>query len=290
MTRFLSAGALALAFAWSAALAIPAAAQEATTSSIKISYEEPQNTSLRPVYERLRKRQVLERLQKFLSPLKLPRELAVRTAQCGGLVIPYQAGEVVTLCYEYVAQVEKQAPPPNNIGFIGAAFVTRDMAIVGPVVHALLHDVSRAIFDILEVPVWGNVVDAADHVAAFIMLQFGADIAQKTLFGTAWFLATTQEEFDPLNVSPFVQQRYYNMLCMAVGYDFVRYSMFIPLKRPPQPGDLPLHRVGKCASEKPSDYTEYGKVRYAFVNTLLKDHVDEALMKEVQAIDWLKGD
>jgi Putative metallopeptidase len=289
MTRNLSGGALALAIAWTAGLATPAGAQ-GTTSAIKISYEDPQDIKLRAVQERLKKRQVLERLQKFLSPLKLPRELTVRTAQCGGLVIPYQAGQTVTLCYEYVAQVEKQAPPPNNIGFLGAAFVTRDMAIVGPVVHALLHDVSRVIFDMLEVPVWGNVVDASDHLAAFIMLQFGADVAQKTLFGTAWFLATTQEEFDPLNVSPYVQQRYYNMLCMAVGYDFVRYAMFIPLKRPQQPGDLPLHRVGKCASAEPSEYTEYAKVRYAFVNILLKDHIDERLMKEVQGIDWLKGD
>ena len=284
MIRIVSA--LAFAIAWT----VPAMAQGATTSNIRISYEEPRSSNLRPVYDRLKQRQVLERLQKFLSPLRLPRPLAVRTAQCGGVSLPYQPGQPVTLCYEFVAQVEKQAPPANDVNVIGAALVTRNMAIVGPVVHALLHDVSRAVFDMLEIPVWGHAVDAADHVAAFLMLQFGPDVAQKTIFGTALYLARTSENFDPQSINPHVAQRYYNVLCMAVGHDLVRYAAFIPLKRPEQPGDLPLHRVGKCASLEPSEYTEYGKVRVAFAALFLEDHIDEELMKEIQGVDWLKED
>jgi len=288
MIRLVCAGAVAGAIAWTAA--VPAMAQGAATSNIQISYEEPRNNVLRPVYDRLRQRQVLERAQKFLSPLRLPRPLTVRTAQCGGVSLPYQPAQVVTLCYEFVAQVEKQAPPPSDVNVIGAAFVTRNMAIVGPVVHALLHDVSRAVFDMLEIPVWGHAVDAADHVAAFLMLQFGPDVAQKTIFGTALYLSKTSEAYDPQNINPHVAQRYYNVLCMAIGHDLVRYAAFIPLKRPEQPGDLPLSRLGKCASLEPSEYTEYGKVRYAFAALFLENHVDEELMKEVQGIDWLKED
>jgi hypothetical protein len=288
MMRIVSGGALALAIAWTGTA--PAMAQSAVTSNVQISYEVPSNNAFRPVYDRLRQRQVLERLQKFLSPLRLPRTLTVRTAQCGAVSLPYQPTPVVTLCYEFVAQVEKQAPPANDVNIIGAAFVTRNMAIVGPIVHSLLHDVSRTVFDILEIPVWGNAVDAADHVAAFLMLQFGPDVAQKTIFGTALYLAKANETLDPQNVNPHVTQRYYNILCMAVGHDLVRYASFIPLKRPEQPGDLPMHRVGRCASLEPSEYTEYGKVRVAFAALFLENHIDEELMREIQGTDWLKED
>ena len=37
------------------------------------AYEEPTNAQLRPIYERLKQRAVLEELQAFLSPLRLPR-------------------------------------------------------------------------------------------------------------------------------------------------------------------------------------------------------------------------
>ena len=253
MQRIVSGAIAALAVAWTIGQAAPVAAQEAKTSNVKIAYDEPQSAALRPVYDRLKQREVLERLQKFLSPLKLPRELNVRTAECGTQVRPYRTGEPVTLCYEFVLQVEKQAPPADRVGAIGQALITRNMAIVGPIVHALLHDSARAIFDMLEIPVWGNAVDAADHAAAFLMLQFGADVAQKTLFGTAYFLAVTSEQpFDPLSVAPHLIQRYYNMLCMAIGYDFVRYAVFIPVNRQQGPGDLPLFRVGNCITLDPA--------------------------------------
>ena len=290
MRAFVSAGALAFAISWMAADAAPVAAQGAKTSNVRISYEEPRDPSLRPVYRRLVQRQVLERLQKFLSPLRLPRELVVRTAQCGGISLPRKPGDGVTLCYEFVAQVEKQAPPPDDVNTVGAAFVTTNMAIVGPVVHLLLHDVSLAVFEMLEIPVWGHVVDAADHVAAFLMLQFGPDVAQKTIFGAALYLTKADQTYDPQSVNPHVMQRYYNILCMAVGHDLVRYASLIPLKRPPQPGDLPLGRVGQCASLEPSDYTEYGRVRLAFIALFLEEHIDEGMMREIQTVDWLKQD
>jgi len=271
MTRILSGGVLALAIACAAALATPAAAQEAKTSNIKISYEEPQSPNLRPVSERLKKRQVLERVQKFLSPLKLPRELTVRTAQCGGVVIPYQAGQAVTLCYEYVAQVEKQAPPSNNIGFIGAAFVTRDMAIVGPIVHALLHDVSRTIFDMLEIPVWGNMIDAADHVAAFIMLQFGDQVARTAIKGTVytWLKLSERGESPYWDTHSTAAQRYANYLCIAYGRDPALFKDLADQW-------LSAERAPGCARE-------YQRVLNAF-NKTIRPHVDEALMQKVRQL------
>ena len=47
MIRLVCAAALAIASA------APAMAQSATTSNVRISYEEPRSNNLRPVYERL---------------------------------------------------------------------------------------------------------------------------------------------------------------------------------------------------------------------------------------------
>jgi len=55
-------------------------------------------------------------------------------------------------------------------------------------VHAVLHEVARAAFDVLEIPVWGREEHAADRVAGYMMFQFGEKVAYRTLVGTAWFL------------------------------------------------------------------------------------------------------
>src|SRR5438105_13632838 len=96
----------------------PALAQE-QTNQINIVYEEPKKADYRPIYERLKQRKVLETLQQFLSPLKLPRKLTVKTGECGGdPFAPYMPGGAVTICYEFVDLVEK-AQPPEQIGGVG---------------------------------------------------------------------------------------------------------------------------------------------------------------------------
>src|SRR5215813_607195 len=60
-------------------------------SMIKIEYKAPSDKKLEPIYQKLKAREVLERLQAFLSPLKLPQPLSVITAECGGQVeLPYR--------------------------------------------------------------------------------------------------------------------------------------------------------------------------------------------------------
>src|SRR5437764_8568351 len=89
------------------ALAAPAAAQQ--PARIKISYEEPTNAQLRPIYDRLKQRAVLEELQVFLSPLRLPRELTVSTAQCGGMNVRFRPQGAAIVCYEMVQAIEELA-------------------------------------------------------------------------------------------------------------------------------------------------------------------------------------
>jgi hypothetical protein len=283
-----------IGLAWLALPFCTARAQE-QTNQINIIYEEPKKADYRPMYDRLKQRKVLETLQQFLSPLKLPRKLTVKTGECGGNPFaPYTPGGPVTICYEFVNWLEQVQPPAGQYGAIGQQLVTREMTLIGPFVEESLHDVALGVFDLLEVPVWGRAEDAADYVAAFAMLQFGTDVARKTVFGTAWFLnqldlilrngSNIMSDVNYLDaIRPTVRQRYYNILCIAVGNDPVGFSVLLAFNRTQTISDLPLDR--ECWKGG-----EYAQVKDAFIRTILNPYVDPALLKQVQGMQWLKDD
>lgn len=260
-------------------------------SMIQIEYKAPTTKALEPVYQRVKARQVLERLQAFLSPLRLPQPLSVVTAECGGQIeLPYRADAPVTICYEYVALIEEAAPP--GIGSVGGALVTREIALVGPFVQFALRSIARRVIDMLELPVWGNAEDAADNVAALIMLEVSPQVAQKTIFGTAYFFAKAgqSEKLDLGAIRPHIAQRYFNLLCIAVGSDLVRYSVFLPIGRQAGPVDLPKSRYDFCLQLASPEHSEYNKIKDAMHGLIMEKHVDLALLKQVRTIDWLSDD
>jgi len=291
--------AAAIAFGLSSSLlASMASAQDGETlkalrdkSMIKVEYRAPTDKKLEPIYQRLKSRAVLERMQAFLAPLRLPQPLNIITAQCGGQIeLPYQPDAPVTICYEYVALIEQAAPA--GIDAVGQAIVTRDIALVGPFVQFTLRNVARHIIDMLELPVWGNAEDAADSLAAFIMLEVSPQVAQKTIFGTAYFFAKTRqsEKLDFAAVRPHIAQRYFNLLCIAVGSDLVRYSVFLPVDRQEGPVDLPKNRIGHCLQLAAPERNEYNQIKYAFHQLIRDKHVDLPLLKQVRTIEWLADD
>jgi hypothetical protein len=291
--------AAAIAFGLSSGLlASIASAQDSETlksfrdkSMIKIEYKAPTDKKLEPIYQRLKSRAVLERMQAFLAPLRLPQPLNIITAQCGGQTeLPYQPDAPVTICYEYVGLIEQAAPA--GIGFVGQAIVTQDIALVGPFVQFTLRSVARHIIDMLELPVWGNAEDAADSLAAFIMLEVSPQVAQKTIFGTAYFFVKTgqSEKLDLAAIRPHVAQRYFNLLCIAVGSDLVRYSVFLPVDRQEGPADLPKNRIGHCLQLASPEHNDYNKIKYAFQQLIRDKYVDQPLLKQVRTIEWLADD
>jgi hypothetical protein len=279
----------------------------ADTSKIKINYEMP-GAALRPIYDTLHQRKVLERLQRFLSPLLLKSDIEVKAAECGVPAdgrfysyVPYERGKPVIICYEYVQLIEKLAPEKTDKseswGVVGQALVSREMALSGPFVQEILHDVALAALDQLEIPIWGKVEDAADNVAAFIMMQFGTDVALKTVLGTAYFLKEANKlivtkkdkngkpvisyDYDYLgDIRPPMLQRYYNLLCMAVGKDKVAFSTLIAVNRDPTELEFTWEHALDCGED-------YQKVLGAFKQTILDKHVDQGLLAQLKAIDWL---
>jgi len=243
-------------------------------SQVDVVYAEPKDPQFLPIRERLMRRQVLEQLRLFLSPLRLPRKLLVQLDQCNAERRPYQPGGPVTICYEYIAKIEQIAPRNQPAGGL-----PRETMIVGAFVQAVLHEVAVATFDILDIPVWGRETDAADKLAGFIMVQFGKDVALKIMIGAAWYFDASERTW---NESDFASeqspeaQRFFNYLCIAFGSDPASFKFLIDQNL------LPIRRAQRCTGE-------FYALRAAFLRTLMP-HVDQQLLKRVQSATWLMLD
>jgi hypothetical protein len=281
MKDMMKAAAIVLATAWSACLAAPAAAQpspEFANSKIVVGYIEPSSERFKPLAQRLKARMFLEEYAQFLSPLQLPHSLKLIAEECSDKDMSnYYQDSVIHFCYAFLQAIEDGAPTPQRPDRLG--MTTRAEAIVGMFVGSALHEMGHAIFDMLNVPVFGREEDAADEMAIFIALQMDKDVARTIVKGRARFYGTYS---DPGEFTEFQDthgtssQRFYNFLCLAYGGDPDNFKEFVDR------GLLPQSRAVHCAAE-------YQKVRRAFIKTVLP-FIDAELMKKVQARKWLRPD
>src|SRR5262249_8741813 len=72
---------------------------------IHIAYVPPKNAAHETVFRLLKERQVLEKLQHFLSPLRLPRALRLQVEGCDGDSNAWYEDDAVTVCYEYLDDI-----------------------------------------------------------------------------------------------------------------------------------------------------------------------------------------
>ena len=247
---------------------------------VQIEYREPVNPAHRPIYERLKKRQVLEQYKEFMSPLKLQRPLNVSLLGCNGVINAVHQGGRISYCYELIAEMHRQIAETNVLpGF------RREDAVVGGFVSTLLHETGHAIFNLLDIPIFGREEDAADAIAAYVSLQFGKTTARRILTGTAFVWRASELAKQGKRARRFEDysdehgtdaQRFYNTLCIAIGSDRVEktdtFSDFVEL--------LPEGRRGQCIKE-------YTHVKNSFARFVLP-HVDIPLMRKVQATEWLR--
>lgn len=261
---------------------------------IKIKYQPPKNAKkYGEIAKRLQARQVLEQLSQVLSPLRLQSDLNLVTAECpeyrGAPNSDYTSGiQRLRLCYEMLdfiengaaVPAEKLKPPPNpNIPIGLHPDVTRGEAIVGGWVGVVLHEAGHAVFDIQKIPRFGKEEDAADQIAAFMMLQFGTDVARVMVKGTynlwrhMYGMSGGHQAGHYAGVHSIGAQRGANYLCIAYGGEPAALKDL---------ADIWLNEARKenCANE-------YKQVRLAFRKTFL-NYVDEALMAKVRRMAILR--
>jgi hypothetical protein len=261
-------------------LVMPAkvAIADAQSRRIGIEYVPPKNPEHQHIYEMLKEHRVLERLQEIFSPFQLPIELTFKTVGCDGVSNAWYSRPTVTICYEYLAEIQRDMPKETT-----PAGVTPVDAVLGQFFYAIAHEVGHAMFDLLNVPIFGHQEDAADQFAGYIILQFGKADARRLILGaahsyykyvknptvTAPLTAFSDEHGPPA-------QRYYNLLCLAYGADPVVFADIVDKNY------LPKERARLCRGQ-------YGELAYAF-HQLIAPHLDRQLAQQVMDKSWLPPD
>jgi len=266
-------------------------------SGFPVCYLAP-NDANKAAYTALQSRHILEAYSQFLSPLHLTHPLLLIGLNCQPTFNSdspfYSSGDrALHFCYEWYQDVIQAAPTATT-----PQGVTRENVITGMWAGTLLHETGHALFDLLDVPVFGREEDAADQMAAFIALQFNKDVQRTIIKGFAYFWqmeakngadpptaddpnppkdATQRCLNDPLcaysDEHGTASQRLYNTLCLGYGGDPDTFKDFV------QMGWLPKTRADDCARE-------YQQLKLAFGKTIMP-FVDADMMKKVQATQWL---
>jgi hypothetical protein len=199
--------------------------------------------------------------------------LVLKVSGCDGDSNAWYDGDFVTVCYEYLADLLKDAPEATL-----PSGITRQDAIIGPLIDVFLHESGHAVFDQLKVPVLGREEDAADLFSAYIVLQLGKEDARRLILGSAY-----QYKTDVLSPQvPLTKyadehgipaQRFFNVLCIAYGADQKLFADVV------EKGYLPKKRAEGCD-------LEYDQAAFAF-KKLIGPYIDQNLAKKV-LVTWMR--
>jgi hypothetical protein len=246
------------------------------------------------VRDRVIKAHLLERLRDFFSPIRVPRTVGVLAAECEGgpNTAPFYRSRdrTITVCYQFIALVEKwadmvtAAESSNPKGFPFP--ITRNEFIWGLIGGVVLHESGHALFDVLDVPVFGREEDAADQFSILIALRLRPQLAEAAVKAYAYFWHMVRDpdvamkdgnlNTDFADEHGTASQRLYNGLCLAYGHTPEVFGKFVSA------GWLPAQRAKGCARE-------YAQLASAFAKTVLP-FIDEKRMAEMEKIDWLAAD
>ena len=156
------------------------------SSQIEIAYVPPSNRNFQPIYDRVKNRKVLEDLQQFLAPLRLPRKLTVKIEQCGAPSRPYQPQGRSRSATSSSTRSRRLPPRATRV----ATNDDRRRVHPGRGLRGRARDVRHPVD-----PGLGARRDAADRLA-LVMLQFGEDLALRTIRGTTAFFLASKKNLD----------------------------------------------------------------------------------------------
>jgi hypothetical protein len=251
------------------------AAPKSKPNQIRYEYVPPKNPAHQTIHDQMKQGRALEHLQELLSPLRLPYPLTIKVEGCDGAVNAFYNDEVITVCYEMLAEILKSAPAQDlPIG------ISRADTVLGPVLAVFLHETGHAVFNMLQIPVLGREEDAADQFAAYVMLRLSKDEARRLILGSAYHHSLQmpgQKITIPVqllsNEHSTPAQRAFNILCIGYGADDKLFADVV------EKNFLPKERAEVCARE-------YDDINFA-MTTLIGPHIDKRLAKKFHEV-WAR--
>ena len=265
--------AASLGCAGDAAIAAPALKSD----RFRVAYQPPEDPAYTAMYEELQASQVLESLRSVLSFVRLPRMVRLVLVDCDGDANAYYDPDelTVSVCYEYVGELRKLAESPGR-----PAGITAESAVRSKVLEIFLHESAHALYDQLRIPIIGRQEEAADVLAAVVILHMRSRSARETVQGITWMYAQEAKAEHVgrkklADVHLLAEQRYYNWMCLAYG---ARPSLFADLVRD---NVLTAERAETCQDE-------YRRSAYA-VTKLMGPYLDIGLRDKVLAHQFVPG-
>jgi hypothetical protein len=251
------------------------AAPKSRPNQIQYEYVAPKDPAHQTIHDQMKQGRALEHLQELLAPLRLPYPLTLKVTGCDGVKNAFYNDEVITVCYELLAEILKNAPAQDlPIG------VSRADTVIGPVLDIFLHETGHAVFNMLQIPVLGREEDAADQFSAYVMLRLSKDEARRMILGSAYHhriqmpgpqVTLPLQLFSDEHSTP--AQRAFNVLCIAYGSDKKLFADIV------EKDFLPKRRAEGCE-------TEYEDLTFAMTK-LIGPHIDKALAKEFHEV-WTR--
>jgi hypothetical protein len=247
------------------------AAPQAKPNQIRYEYVAPKDPAHQSIHDQMKQGRSLESLQELLSPLRLPYPLTLKVAGCDGVANAWYNNEVITVCYELLAAIVRNAATHDL-----PEGVTPADTIIGPVLDVFLHETGHAVFRMLEIPVLGREEDAADQFSAFIMLRLSKDEARRMILGTAYHRAIqmppgetpSRDAFSDEHSMP--AQRAFNVMCIAYGADKKLFADLV------EKDFLPRKRSESCGYE-------YEDLTYAMTK-LIGPHIDKEAARKFHTV------
>src|SRR5262249_5803239 len=251
------------------AMADPAAATELMTGPVRGEVLAPKNPAHQAIYDELKQDRLVERIAEFLSPFRLPREVVMKVEGCDGVANSFYGDGVITVCYEYLDYIRDNARQAKASGE-----PTPSSAIVGATIDVFLHEMGHAVFDLLDVPLFGREEDAADQFSTYLLLHLGGDQARALIQGVAFLgrretreaMAGHQQLKHYADEHGLPAQRYFNLLCTAYGFNAGLFADAVSQWR------LPAERAEGCDDE-------YAQLDNAF-RKLIWPYIDLARLSE----------
>ena len=168
--------------------------------------------------------------------------LTLRLAECDEANAYYDEDtRTIDLCLELLTELRE--------GF-AAVYESDDEiddAVAGAFVFFLFHEVGHALIDVLELPITGREEDAADQLAAWVLIDAeegnAAVIDAATSFYGDGEETVEVEETDFADEHGLDRQRYFNMVCWVYGSDPDANSDLV------DDGWLPEDRANLCEGE-----------------------------------------
>lgn len=211
------------------------------------------------VRKAVREEAVFEKLTAALSThVKLPHDIPVVFDKCGTVNAFYDPKSIsIIFCDEFTQFFLEQAKSWKGTK------EERGKRLLHTLAFFFLHEVGHALIDQLHIPAVGREEDAADQIAAVMLIQNSETGETVAVDGALSFLSIMQlhKGAPPAfaDEHSLDEQRFYNIACLIYGSNPTKYAPMV------KNGILPKARATRCP-------TEWAKVSGAWT-TLLKPYM-----------------